>query len=94
MAGPVLPVAVGVANKLLRAEQPLAFETLDAASCRRCVRFRQHNSVAGSEAGVVHPEGEGRGLGVEAAHGRQRRGPVEQNTAKTLSVTLGDESAL
>ena len=75
-------------------EQSLALQTLDASGCRRGVGFRQDDAVARAEAGVVNAEGEGRRLGVEAAHRRQRRRSVEQDAAETLGVALGDEAAL
>jgi len=75
-------------------EQSLALQTLDASGCRRSVGFRQDDAVARAEAGVVNAEGEGRRLGVEAAHRRQRRRSVEQDAAETLGIALGDEAAL
>ena len=43
----------------------------------------------------VHlPEGEGRGLGVEADEGGARRVALQEAGAEPLRVALGDESAL
>ena len=98
MAGPILavPISAGVrvADELLRAEQPLAFETLDAPRCRRRVRFRQDDSSARTEAKMLHPEREGRRLRVEAAQRCQRWRSVEQDAAQAFGVTLSDEPAL
>ena len=59
VASSILSISVRMTNKLLRAEQPLAVETLDTSSRRRRVRLGQQDPAARAEARVLNTKAEG-----------------------------------
>ena len=94
VARAVLRVGVRVADELLRGEEPLALQALDAPGRRVRVGLGEEDALAAAEALVLHLEGE-HALGrVEARGARLGRVLLEQRGAEPLGVALGDQAAL